>query len=869
MERDLQQQIATLFDQLLGENETRPHYFKGLSQYESGGVQVLSQGKLFYEIAVEDKFKDFKVSFDFSKKLGGDCSCKSKKYCSHRIAGLMQIQEIISRPAANHPQEGKSYSREGMVERVLRERSLKAKKADYKIRYSDNKYGEHLLINEKDLKYKITFRNFESEEGYCSCRDYQTNKLGTCKHLMFAFADYKKKVSQKQGDQDYPFVEIYADPHNDYRISLFYPHEFPVEIQKLTDRYFGSLHFIAPGRERQFLGFIKEAQDHKQILIRPEVLDQVERAFDQELIEQKRQTATLDYTAVKATLYPYQKEGVTFATFRKGAIIADEMGLGKTLQALTTAIFKKEIFGFQRTLIIGPASLKAQWKNEIEKFTNENAVIAEGRPEERTEIYRNSDAYFTIINYETVLRDGREINKADFDFIILDEAQRIKNFETLTANAIKRLKRNHSLVITGTPIENKLVDLYSIVGFVDPKLLAPLWEFSYRHCYFSKTGYDKITGYFNLQSLKNKLQAVLIRRVKSEVIDQLNQVHEKNIFVDMHPQQQDYHGNFARGVAAILSKKFRTPYDMQKLNVLLQNMRMACDSTFLIDKETHFSPKLLALEEILLQQLDVKNNQRKILIFSEWTTMHQIIGKLLSKNNIGYTQLSGKVPVKKRKALIEEFETNPHCRVFLSTEAGGSGLNLQVADTVINFELPWNPAKKNQRIGRIDRLGQKNKKLTVLNLLTENSIELKIASGIAVKQNLFDNVLNEGDTADVVDFSSKGRAQFLKQLEEAMQDFTETPDKDKKEKPEEEFITSVSREEFDFEEVEQEKEAQRVETQRRIRKMEEMETVMNQGMEFLSGLFKMSTGKDLGTKENKIEIDRETGEVVMRFKVDF
>src|SRR5699024_5299254 len=123
---------------------------------------------------------------------------------------------------------------------------------------------------------------------------------------------------------------------------------------------------------------------------------------------------------------------------RKGAIIADEMGLGKTLQALTTAIFKKEIFGFQRTLIIGPASLKAQWKNEIEKFTNEKAVIAEGRPEERAEIYRNSDAYFTIINYETVLRDGREINKADFDFIILDEAQRIKNFETLTANAIKR-----------------------------------------------------------------------------------------------------------------------------------------------------------------------------------------------------------------------------------------------------------------------------------------------------------------------------------------------------------------------------------------------------------------------------------------------
>src|SRR5699024_9607339 len=181
-----------------------------------------------------------------------------------------------------------------------------------------------------------------------------------------------------------------------------------------------------------------------------------------------------------------------------------------------------------------------------------------------------------------------------------------------------------------------------------------------------KTGHDKITGYFDLQALKDKLKTVLIRREKREVIDQLNKVHEKNVFVDMHPRQQDYHGSFARGVASILAKKFRTAYDMQKLNLLLQNMRMVCDSTFLIDKETQFSPKLLALEEILLEQLDLKNNQRKILVFSEWTTMNQIIGKLLSKNNIGYTELSGKVPVKKRQALIEEFEANPKCQVFLS-----------------------------------------------------------------------------------------------------------------------------------------------------------------------------------------------------------
>lgn len=862
MQKDVQQEISAVLGQLIDNTETRDNYFKGLSQYESGGVQLLSRGDLFYEMTVEDKFKDFKVSFDFDEKLAGDCTCKSKTWCSHRIASLMQVNEIIDQPTHKHPDEGKSYSREGMIKRVLKERMLKAKKADYILRYSDNKYGEHLLINEKDIKYKITFRDFEKEEGYCSCEDYQNNKLGTCKHLMFAFEDYKKRFKHKQASQDYPFVEIYADPFHEYRIALFYPDQLPAKVKKLTDRFFGNLGFIASGNERRFLGFIKEAQEHKQILIRPEVLHKVEAVFDKELIEQKRQTTELNFAPIKAELYPYQKEGIAFATFRKGAIIADEMGLGKTLQAIGTAVFKKEIYDFQKTLIICPASLKSQWKSEIEKFTDEKAVIAEGFPDERAKIYKESKAYFTIINYETVLRDGLEIDKTGFDFIILDEAQRIKNFETLTANAIKRLKRNHSLVITGTPIENKLVDLYSIVGFVDPKLLAPLWEFSYQHCYFSKSGHDKITGYFNLRQLKDKLSSVLIRREKSEVIDQLNKVHEKNIFVEMHPQQQDYHGGFARGVAAILAKKFKTPYDMQKLNLLLQNMRMVCDSTFLIDKETHFSPKLLALEEILLEQLNLKNNHRKILVFSEWTTMNQIIGKLLSKNNIGYTELSGKVPVKKRKALIEEFETNPDCRVFLSTEAGGSGLNLQVADTVINFELPWNPAKKNQRIGRVDRLGQKNKNLTVINLLTEKSIELKIASGIAVKQNLFDNVLNEGETADMVDFSSKGRAQFLQQLEEAMQEFNE-PQVQEEAKKDNKFL-----QEFDFEKMEQEKKVEKAQTRERIRKMEEMETVMNKGLDFLSGLFKMSTGKDLSSNDNKIEIDRKTGEVVMRFKVD-
>lgn len=375
---------------------------------------------------------------------------------------------------------------------------------------------------------------------------------------------------------------------------------------------------------------------------------------------------------LKVGLFPYQQEGVRFATYREGAIIADEMGLGKTIQAIATAVMKKKLFGFQRTLIVCPASLKEQWKREMEKFSNEQAVIAEGFPEQRAETYKNTDAYFVIINYETVLRDLREINKTNMDFVILDEAQRIKNFTIVTAQSIKRLKRKHALVITGTPIENRLIDLYSIAEFVNPYFLAPLWEFSYRHCYFDVKTQSKITGYYDLQQLNERLKSILIRREKRKVLKDLPNVTEMMVPVSLTHDQAAHHADFAAGVAAILRKKYISPFDQQKLILQLNSMRMVCDSTFLIDKETNVSPKLDELKHILLEKLDIKNREAKIIIFSEWVTMLHL-GEVLREAGIGYVMLSGKVAVKNRDKLVKKFEESAECKIFLSSEAGGAG----------------------------------------------------------------------------------------------------------------------------------------------------------------------------------------------------
>ena len=232
--------------------------------------------------------------------------------------------------------------------------------------------------------------------------------------------------------------------------------------------------------------------------------------------------------------------------------------------------------------------------------------------------------------------------------------------------------------------------------------------------------------------------------------------------------------------------------------------------------------------------------------------VHKLIGRLLRENNIGFVEFNGQIPVKSRGELIRKFENDPQYKIFLSTEAGGSGLNLQVADTLINFELPWNPAKKNQRIGRIDRLGQRSNNLTIYNFITRNSIEQQISSGLLVKQSLFDGVLGDNSDTDFVDFSSKGRSQFIQQMKEFIAqtekwEKEEEPDYETLQKYDEQYAEaeeSVSNGEIIFSEESVAHQSEKPESEKiteeniikQTEKARELETVMNSGMQFLSGL---------------------------------
>jgi len=870
-------QKETLFNSL-DKNEL----YHGEVIFHKGNCQLLSQTSTQFDFIVTFDSKNESVeckleveeeriipqienSFDGWEKLTYSC--------------LIKLEDELHQLDPEIHEEHQKYSREGMLKRVLAERWQKARTANYRIKWADNIYGDHILTNEQGVKYKVFLRDFEDETGYSNSLDAKYNKLGTTKHIMYAFNEMKTKPSiYKRLRKTSSFLEIYLNPLDDNKIHYFFKGELQIEEQLLISKFFTANCYSGKEDCSTLLDFLNEAKKLDRALIRPEVEEMVELTFENQLLRHVEKSHSIDYSLLKIRPYDYQKEGIEFATFKKGAIIADEMGLGKTLQSIGSAIAKKDIFDFKKVLVVCPASLKAQWKKEIERFTHEQALIIQGTPEEREAQYFDENHFFLIANYESVLRDQVIINKAQVDFLILDEAQRAKNFETKTASSLKKLKTKHTLIITGTPIENKLIDLYSIIGIFDQHFLGPLWEFSYQHCLFDPNKPNKINGYYDLKKLKSKLSTVLIRREKREILKELPNLQQVDVPIGFTPLQAEYHASYANGIAQIVHKKFLTPFDLNRLQQLLTCMRMVCDSTYLIDEETNESPKLEELEHILLEELDLQNETRKIIIFSEWVKVHKLIGQLLRKLNIGFVELNGKVPVKSRGKLIEKFETDDRCKIFLSTEAGGVGLNLQMADTVINFELPWNPAKKNQRIGRIDRLGQKNRKLTVFNFITKGTIEERIAGGLLLKQNLFEGALVESNTTDFVDFSNKGKSQFIEQLQELISENNE-PSYFKSAEEDEIIKNTDGKSEtvLDFSEEEQEQQTneslKKENTKTPVLKRQttpqakELEDVMNNGMQFLAGLFKMSTGKELSTENQSVTVDSETGEITIKFKI--
>lgn len=853
--------------------------------------------RFVYEM--DGNYGDYTVSLDLARDAPTTtCDCPYPGTgCKHTVAALLDASTILGRwkatvteKQATEPDEA-WLSPEEIRAQALEDRKTRARKETFSITQGEMLKGEHLVESANGRQYTVTLHDPPSGAGHCSCPDYLTNRLGTCKHMLHLVDRLKKSkdFSRRVVREHFPFVDIYWDSATD-RPRLFSAPEADGTIALADDlaAYFSPDGLYLKNKLSDLFPLIETIKQQKRVRIRETVLARLDDELMRQELNHMAAEAGIPVPGLSVQLYPYQIEGVRFALYKPAALIGDEMGLGKTLQAIALAGLKRDIFGFGKVLVVTMSSLKEQWKREIERFSDMRADIVAGTPKQRKETYLNGNGLFKITNYEAVLRDVTLLQRFGPDLVILDEAQRIKNFSTKTADAVKRIPRTHALVLTGTPLENKLEDVYSIVQFLEPRMLSPLWQFAANHFMLSRNKSGKILGYRNLSQLHGQLKSLVIRRKKEEVLSDLPDQVVNNYYIDLHEEQRQMHAGYMQSLLPLLNKKFLTPMDIRRIQELLLRMRMTCDSTYLIDRETHISPKLKELESII-EEL-VLESGRKMVIFSEWTTMTFLIARHLSDAGIKFVELCGKVPVNKRQYLIDEFTCNPACKVFLSTDAGGTGLNLQAADCVVNFELPWNPARLNQRIGRINRIGQKSRCINVINLIAKNSIEEKILTGIQLKTQLFDGVF-DGAT-DMVEFSREKRNEMLNQLREMMGEEPELPPQQVhpgEEIPEDtpHYLNPevLQREAAGVDVIAEEESSTEDDATDASetadagggnggafagQSPEKIEAVLNSGMQFIGGLMEMATGQKLtpaGEDGRMLSIDRNTGEVTLRFKM--
>ena len=627
--------------------------------------------------------------------------------------------------------------------------------------------------------YRVTIRGPGLGLNRCTCPDFATNDLGTCKHIEFTLG---RLLARRGGKKALAagfapgYSEVWLDHAGLRQVRLRIGSDCPPALRAAAETWFDAAAGWALPRHRLdgLDTLLRLAQDAGHDLrCHDAVWPFVAQIRDAErrhaaLAEAYPQGAPDPALAqlLKVPLYAYQAEGALFAARAGRALIGDEMGLGKTIQAIAAAELFARHFGVRRVLVICPTSLKHQWKSEFARFAERSAQVVHGLRPQRQLQYRE-DVFCKITHYETLARDADLIAAWEPELVIADEAQRIKNWNTIAARALKRIASPYAVVLTGTPLENRLEELISIVQFVDQHRLGPTWRMLDNHQLRDDTG--RVLGYRALDRISQTLAPVMLRRRKAQVLTQLPERVDQRIFVPLTPEQRVHHDENGGIVMRIVSRWRKTGYlsdiDQRRLQCALQNMRMACNSTFLLDHETDHGNKVDELM-LLLDEL-LEDPGAKAVVFSQWLGTHQLILRRLGQGDgqrhWGHVLFNGSVPGDQRGALVQRFHDDAQCRLFLSTDAGGVGLNLQhAAAVVVNMDMPWNPAVLEQRIGRVHRMGQ-SRGVQVLNFVGQGSIEEGILSILAFKQSLFAGVLDGG--ADEVFLQGTRLTQFMESVE--------------------------------------------------------------------------------------------------------
>ncbi|MFA9470224.1 MAG: SNF2-related protein [Deltaproteobacteria bacterium] len=447
---------------------------------------------------------------------------------------------------------------------------------------------------------------------------------------------------------------------------------------------------------------------------------------------------------LKADLRPYQKDGFSWLVFlhelNSGGILADDMGLGKTVQAIALLLWAKSKYKRKLNLVVAPTSVVPNWQREIAKFAPGLKTVVWQGPNRSQNAPELEKADVMITSYALLRRDEELLQALDLRYVILDEAQHIKNPMSQTARSAKKLSSERRLALTGTPIENRLSELWSIFDFVSPGLLGRLKTFEERIARPIDRG-DMETA----QRLRATIKPFVMRRLKRDVAADLPDKIEQEMIVPLAEEQAKLYkqvlGQVRKSVLSEVEKKGVSKAQIQILAALTRLRQVACDPRLMKLPDTNFeaddSGKLGALREIIDEAVD---GNHRVLVFSQFVEMLNHIRAALDTDGVQYEYLDGST--KDRIERVDHFNEDPSVPVFLiSLKAGGTGLNLTGADTVVHFDPWWNPAVEDQATDRAHRIGQ-TKNVNVYKLIAAGTVEEKILELSAKKRELVSNVLS-------------------------------------------------------------------------------------------------------------------------------
>ncbi|HZE89214.1 MAG TPA: DEAD/DEAH box helicase [Verrucomicrobiae bacterium] len=591
--------------------------------------------------------------------------------------------------------------------------------------------------------YLVHVRGGADGPHSCPCPDFEANRLHTCKHVErvrrflskppvsvprgFRLAAGRPRVYLHFGEVIEPRLFGAEKGARSGATSL------PREVREAFDEAGQSLRPLARDPE-DLLRWLTGLGGH----VEGDALDWLRLRIDRRPILPGGDFARL-LPHLELNPYPYQWTGARFLAMTGRALLADEMGLGKTVQAiLAAAALRRAAKPVLHVTIVCPASLRGGWQDEIRKWLKEDSVPLEGPAPSRGRTIASRPSWL-VTHYEQVWRDLPHHQAHPPDLLIIDEAQRAKGLRTRTARVLKAIGARHVFALTGTPLENRIEDAYAIAQLIDQRLLPPLWQIDRDHFVRDEEGH-RVMLYRRLDVLRARLAPAFLRRRKEDVAIELPERIRSLVFVPMHPAVEATYEEVMAQVAKIAHKKPLLSPDLERMQRLLTIARRCCDGPHMLKspgKGGGPAPKLAELEE-LLRDLCL-GEKRKTVVFSEWTDMTAQVETVCEKMRLTAFHLHGGVAVGRRPALIRAFSNQSGPAVFISTDAGGVGLNLQVADAVINLDLPWNPSRLEQRIARVHRIGSK-RAVQVVVLVTKNTIEERMLRLHETKKNILENV---------------------------------------------------------------------------------------------------------------------------------